>query len=140
MRIHVLTGSALLLAALAALPSPARACSFYEAMTPMLFQEPPVLLSGEVAARVVILPADRESPGIRARIVEMLVGDYSGSILLLAPSTGTSCDLYPAEGETGIVAGRVVSSTPEALVVDPERAPSMAERGEYRFEAVRPPR
>jgi len=140
MRNRIVTGSLLLLAASALAPPPARACSFAEAMTPMLFDAPPPVLSGEVAARVVILPANPRSPGIDARIVEMLVGDYSGSIMRLEPSSGNSCDAYPVEGQAGIVVGRVVSSTPEALVVDPERAPSLVERGEFRFEVVRPPR
>ena len=140
MRNRIVAPSLLLLAAWALAPAPARACTPYEALTPMLFDALPAVLSGDVAARVVILPADPRSPGLRARIVEMLVGDYPGSILQLEPSSGTSCDAYPVEGQSGIVVGRVVSSTPEALVVDPERAPSLAERGEFRFEVVRPPR
>ena len=140
MRDRISTGGLLLLAASALAPAPAWACTPYEAMTPMLFDALPAVLSSDVAARVVILPTDPRSPGLRARIVEMLVGDYSGSILRLEPSWGTSCDAYPVEGQAGIVVGRVVSSTPEALVVDPERAPSLAERGEVRPEPVRRPR
>ena len=132
--------STLLCVALAVHPSPASACMTAEAMTPMLFDELPVVLSGQVAARVVILPADPRRPHLRARIVEMLVGDYSGSTLRLEPSSQDSCDADPVEGETGIVVGRVVASTPEALVVDPERAPALAERRELRLERVRTPR
>jgi hypothetical protein len=126
--------SILLVAALAALPSPAPACTVAEAMTPMLFEELPAVPTDAVAARVRMLT------GIRARIVEMIRGDYSGANLRLAPSASTSCDLHPDEGQTGIVVGWVISSSPDELVIDPLRAPSMAERAEARTEALPAPR
>jgi hypothetical protein len=131
--------SGLLCAALLALPSSAFACTFSEAMTPLLFDELPAVPADAVAARVQILSGGHRS-GTRARIIEMIRGDYPGSNLRLEPSFATSCDRPPVDGETGIVVGRVVSSSPEELVVDPIRAPSLVERGEFKIEAIRTPR
>lgn len=133
----VLTFSAM--AALVMLPSPARACPFSEAMTPFLFDALPAVPPGAFAARVQIIARDTHGPEIRARIVAMIVGDYAGSILGLQPSHYTSCDRFPMPGETGIVVGRVISSSPEALVIDPVRAPSAVQRGEVRLEVVPAP-
>ena len=137
MRRYVFTGGALLAAALAA---PARACPFSEAMTPLLFDALPVVAPGDVAARIEVLPRDPRNPGMRARIVAILVGEYAGSNLRLEPSYLTSCDRFPQAGETGIVVGRVISSSPEALVIDPLRAPSAVQRGEYKIEVIPTPR
>jgi len=112
------------IAALALLCSPARACPIADAMTPMLFEELPAVPPGAVAARVVILADDPRHAGTRGRILAMLVGDYAGTMLRLEPAYYTSCDRFPQPGDAGIVVGRILSSTPDELVVDPIRAPS----------------
>jgi hypothetical protein len=128
------------LTAVAALPMPAWACPFSEAMKPMLFEELPAVPADAVAARVQILARNPHEPVVRARIVEMIRGDYAGASVRLEPSYHNSCDRFPLAGETGIVVGRVISSSPEALVIDPVWAPSLVDRGEFRVEAVPTPK
>ncbi len=126
-------------ATLALIPSPAEACPFAAAMNPLLFETLPTVPAGAVAARVEILARNPNEPGIRARIVEMIRGEYAGVTLQLHRTGFNSCVRYPQPGETGIVVGRVVSSSPEVLIIEPELAPSAVQRGEVKIEVIPTP-
>jgi hypothetical protein len=126
-------------AMLVLVPSPGEACPFAAAMSPLLFERLPTIPAGAVAARVEILARSPNEQGIRARIVEMIRGEYGGVTLQLHPAGFNSCVRYPQPGETGIVVGRVVSSSPEALIIDPELAPSAVQRGEVKIEVIPTP-
>lgn len=132
MRKHGIIGNAFLFAATIGLatPAPAPACTIADAVTPYLHRTLPAVPQGAIAARVEILPGtpSGHQVRIRARILSMLRGSYDGSTLLIEPRMLSSCDGIPTAGEKGIVVGRVVSSSPEALVIDPVRAPSRLDR------------
>jgi hypothetical protein len=112
--------------ALAVVPASASACRTAAQMHGYVFSSLPPLQPGEVAARVEIVsvkgPLGRLE--IDARIVAMLQGAYSGARLRMTASGGSNCDLPPRAGDVGIVVGRVVASSDDALVIEPNRSPA----------------
>ena len=118
-----------LAAALTAFPSAAHACRVPARQTPILHQTLPALPEGMVAAEVEIT-SDIRSPGrppLEARIISMVSGDDAGTKLRIEPRVISSCDGFPSPGTRGFAVGRILSSSEEALVIDPIRAPSAVE-------------
>ena len=77
----------------------------------------------EVAAQVEITALTATTfPGeAEGRILSMIRGNYSGAKVVIRNLGGTSCDSFPMPGQKGIVLGRTISSSDDALVIDPIR-------------------
>jgi hypothetical protein len=118
--------AASLVAALSTVPDDAGACLLAADQMSYLHKTLPELPEGTIAADVEITTNARRTAHGRseARIVSMIKGRYRGTKLIIEPSIVTSCDGIPHLGERGFVVGRVVSSSEDALVIDPIRVPS----------------
>jgi hypothetical protein len=117
----------LALAAVLGAPGAALACRVASFQTPILHEKLPALPADAVAAEVEVVTDVRAPPGWRAmdvRIIRMIRGQYRGRTIRIEPKAYSSCDGWPYPGTRGIVVGSVLSSSDEALVVDPIRAPS----------------
>lgn len=128
MSTRILLLSALGLAGLL-LSGTAQACRVAAQITPYLHATLPVVADSEIAAEVEILSGERVEGGfvLKAHIIAMLKGNFSGERMKIAPEIFSSCDGVPRMGEKGIIVGRVISSSGDVLVVDPRRAPSLRE-------------
>ena len=113
----------------ATVPGAAEACRTRSQMTPLLYDAVPELAPDLIAAEVEIT---RTNP-LEGRIVRMIRGEYSGSLLRLEPQYFSSCDAWPRSGQRGIAVGRVLRSSNEALVIDPIRAPSFGRQLELQL-------
>ena len=72
----------------------------------------------------------RPIPGeAEGRILSVVHGQYSGSKVLILNVGLTSCDSPPFLGQKGIVVGKIVSVSDDALVIDPIR--TLSEREIY---------
>jgi hypothetical protein len=113
-----------------AIGTPANACGGDPYNTGFVHQTIPDSKTA-VAAQVEIVAMRRidaisgESEG---RIIKMLRGSYAGPKIIVRTQL-TSCDQLPWPGEKGIVAGEVISSTDDALVISPVR--TLSEREIY---------
>jgi hypothetical protein len=97
-------------------------------MSPLFHKSLPFLPEGMVAAEVEILNGpSSDHAEMRARIISMLRGSYSGTEIRLAPRIIMSCNGWARSGDRGIVVGTVISSSETELVIDPMWAPSQRE-------------
>ena len=121
---------AVMFAAVAAVPATAQACRVSSFQTPILHDKVPTLAPGLIAVEVEITTDVRSAsrPPLEGRIISMIRGKYAGSLLRIEPQVISSCDGFPYPGQRGIVVGRVLRSSGDALVVDPVRAPSANQR------------
>jgi len=120
------------------LATAAKACGGDAYNTGFVHQALPDTSRVAVAAEVEIVSMrmnDAVSGESEGRIVKMLRGSYSGSKIIVRTGL-TSCDQLPWPGEKGIVAGEVISSNADALIIRPVRTKS--EREIY-LESQRPP-
>ena len=115
-----------LIAGSLAITTPAKACGGDPYSTGFVHKSLPDSPRAAVAAQVEIVSMrmnDAISGESEGRIVKMLRGSYSGSEIIIR-SHLTSCDQLPLPGQKGIVAGEVISSTDEALIIKPVRTKS----------------
>jgi hypothetical protein len=126
MRITRLAVIGLACASLAA-SSQALACRASFQMRSFLFDALPEVPAGAVAARVEILSNrwDPAHPAIRARVISMLRGSYSGPALILEPKFASNCEVPPPPGAVGIVIGKSISTSGGVLRVEPVIAPGV---------------
>lgn len=117
--------------ALALLPMPAHACRTAAQMRSFLFSSDPGPAEGAVAARVEIVSEGWSAahPEIRARVIKLLRGSRTAPVLRLVPAHVSTCDLVPRSGETGVVAGRLISASRGELVIAPSRGPAHPPNG-----------
>ena len=109
--------------ALVVAAAPAKACRGEHSETGFVHQSLPDNPKAVVAAQVEITamrPKDGGWGESEGRIIKMIRGDYSGSRIIVRTDL-TSCDHLPWPGEKGIVAGEVIASTNEALIILPVR-------------------
>ena len=124
-------GMAGLVVGMLTIAEPAEACGGDPYSTGFVHQSLPDNPKAVVAAQVEIVamrPTDAISGESEGRIIKMLRGSYSGSKIIVRTYL-TSCDQLPWPGEKGIVAGEVISSTDEALIIRPVR--TLSEREIY---------
>lgn len=118
-----------LFAALAAMgfsAAPAHACRGPFAEIAYLHRTLPEEAAGDFAAEVEILASDDGPDGyfFTARIIRLLRGKAtSAKFVNVVPQVHTDCDRFPGVGEKGILIGRIVSSGPDEIGIDPIPAP-----------------
>lgn len=123
--------AALVCAAAATVPaSDASACIIADAQETLIHSRlPRTLPAGTIVARVVFDEAERQSlyrTGLRARIRDMIQGEYSGDFLIVRPRFETSCDAPFANGRSGFIVGVADGIEEGVLVV----MPIMVSRGD----------
>lgn len=115
-------------------PVTSHACRSFQNQKPLLHEHAPALSEAvNFIARVEILKENRPEKGLwplsfEARISDIISGDYNGEKLIITPLYTSSCDSFARVGDTGIIAGNIVSRTTESIYLDPLRAPNLLER------------
>ncbi|MEO6360738.1 MAG: hypothetical protein ABIO43_09205 [Sphingomicrobium sp.] len=104
---------------LLSLPSVAHACRDGDDMTSTIRRAVPWSESGQIVAEVEVDGlVDVKNFRWSAKIIRMVKGSYSGTRMIVAPSSLDSCTSFPTVGERGFVVGWVTESSREALVVN----------------------
>lgn len=109
--------------------SVAAACSGPHSNVGFLHRSLPADGKYEVAVEVEI-SALRAGPILReaeGRILSLIRGNYAGTRVIVRNLGLTSCDSLPSPGQKGIILGKIISSSPDALIIDPIRTLSERE-------------
>lgn len=122
--------AAVSIAAFFATSAPAGACASATGIRPLFHATLPTLPDRSVAMNVEIVAVSQAA--IEGRIIAMVRGRYSGARFRIALQGVNSCDGRVRPGDRGLLVGRIVSASEEALVIDPIRGPSEYENSRRR--------